>query len=270
MLNQLLDGHSVKHYDGFMDLPVNARGAIVVFHGQHSNHPGITEKFNRATNNLDWVLYVSIGDEGGTWPYHLLEHKNKKVWIQTPKPGLNKADRYLIEGYPPDCQDLLSSIGDIHRTYDWYFAGQVNHERRTECAKALSTMFHGKFCPTSGFWQGLGRDEYYTNMRMAKVIPCPSGPLTPDSFRFAEAMEAGCIPILDAYALDHVRGYWTVVFGTHPFRVIENWSYLPEMVQAVIDNFDEEQKKTQLWWKQYKQAMQTVWLSQDLISLRAM
>ena len=32
------------------------------------------------------------------------------------------------------------------------------------------------------------------------MIPCPSGPATPDSFRLWEALEAGCVPIADGYA----------------------------------------------------------------------
>jgi hypothetical protein len=275
MFREVLDGYPVEHCEGFGNLPLDARGMIFVFHGQaEAQKPNIAALFNKFTKELDWVLFVSLGDEGCDFPYSQLEHKNKCLWVQTPKPGKVKADRYLIEGYHPNTHaEIFNSIGSIGNPapcWDWFFAGQVTNPRRKECVDALCEINSGFLMTTEGFMQGMPQVEYYGHMRQARIIPCPSGPLTPDSFRFAEALECGCVPILDGHAPDGIKGYWDMVLGPHhPLPVIEDWSELPAMMQSLLVGYEAIQRYTQYFWKSYKLKLRGTWLSQDLIALDA-
>ena len=267
MLNEMFDCSGVEHYHGFGELPMEAQGAVIVFHGQQVLNP---QSLARLATELDWIIFVSIGDEGCYFPYHLLQHKNTRLWIQTPKPERVRADRYLIEGYPANCHEMLGKVGDIPRDLSWFFAGQITHDRRKEFADSLwNCPPRSIFWQTDGFGKGYSPEDYFYYMRRSKIVPCPAGPLTPDSFRFAEALEAGAVPILDAYAPDGVKGYWEMVLGSHPFHVVEDWATLPKVMEEILRNFEYEQRLTQYWWKHYKLQMKTIWLAQDLIALGA-
>lgn len=270
MFNELITLYDCRHVLGFPHLPIDAEGAIVVFHGQQESvKPRIGERLSDYARDLRWVIFVSIGDEGCDFPYSDLDHPNMRLWVQTPKPGKVKADRYLIEGYHPSTQAMLHSLPAIDRDLSWFFAGQVNHARRVECVNQLAQFPHGTLVSTLGFQQGMPLEEYYRHMRRARIVPCPAGPLTPDSFRFAEALEAGAVPILDGYAPDGIRGYWNMVLGDHPFAVLYDWSDLSYTMNVLLDSFERQQRLTQFWWKSWKLKMRQQWLPQDLAALGA-
>lgn len=294
-----------RHYSGFgpegdKQLP-NLKGAVVCFHGGNEaaigRGPVLAAMMSAETVRYEWVIFVSIGDEADEFPMHLLVHKNMRLYCQTPKPGKMNAsicDRLLIEGYPNDQRGILDTIGDIPRDLDYFFAGQVTHPRRHSCVKAMEayrtppTSQRGKasvvgvrqsadwydtksvIIKTTSFGAGLSHPSYYGFMRAAKVIPCPAGPATPDSFRAAEALECGCVPLLDAYSPDHVAGYWDLVFGeNHPFYIIEDWEKeLPFVMNHILGNWEEEARKCGVYWAKYKKDF-SGWLVKDMLALGA-
>ncbi len=269
----MLDQYPTQHY-GKGDVRPDG-GAVIVFHGGNVAHDLAADELNRWASGRPWCVFISIGDEGTDFPYERLERgKRRRLWVQTPKPGKVKADRYFIEGIPSDCRELLGAANGVARTLDWAYVGQINHERRYQMEQALLAYPHGPraMVTTKSFWDakgGLGRAEYYALMKQAKLVPCPAGLATPDSFRFAEALEAGCIPVLDACSLDGVKGYWEMVLGDgHPFVVIEDWSTFPEVAKRLLQPYtlSQMQKFTGHWWRSYKKRFDT-WLAHDLASL---
>src|SRR3989304_52293 len=111
-------------------------------------------------------------------------------------------DGFLGDGWPPDAPELIKEAGLGDKSIDWFFAGQITHIRRQQCKKVLDSIkkdkrYIGHLVETEKFTEGLPHKEYYNYMASAKVAPCPAGPETPDTFRFYEALEAGCVPIAD-------------------------------------------------------------------------
>lgn len=304
-LNDMLDRAGATHYWGYgieteRPLP-QSKGGMVVFHGGNEEAigrgPAIAAILSAETARWDYVIFVNIGDEASVFPCHLLVHKNFRVWSQTVKPGTMNAvtaDRLMIEGAPADCRTNLDTIGEIPRDLDYFFAGQITHPRRHACVKAMeayrtppvsqrgkSNVVGRAFNPdwydtksvivkTTSFGAGLSHDSYYRFMRAARVIPCPAGPATPDSFRAAEALECGCVPLLDAYSPDRVPGYWDLVFGeNHPFYIIEDWEKeFPFVMDNVLGNWEEEAERCAAFWTKYKKDF-SQWLLKDMISLGA-
>lgn len=302
-MNSALDALGARHHWGYgveaeRPLPQTG-GGVVVFHGGNEEAIGrgdaIAAILSAETARWDWVIFVNIGDEAGVFPCHLLVHRNYRVYSQTVKPGTKNAfvaDRFMIEGTPADCRPTLDKIGVIPRDLDWFFAGQVTHPRRHDCVNALEAYRkprrfkegygRGLAAPdgshdwyscssilikTQSFGAGLSHDTYYEFMRRAKVIPCPAGPVTPDSFRAAEALECGCVPLLDAWSPDRVPGYWDLVFGDHPFYVIEDWEKEFEFVMAsVLANWDVEAARCQEFWSRYKKDFSQWWV-RDMIAM---
>jgi hypothetical protein len=305
MLNELFDSHEVTHHTGFgIDShkePPKIDGAVVVFHGGNEaaigRGPALAAIMSAELMNYRWVLFISLGDEEDAFPLHLLAHKNFRVWTQTPKAGGQNAataDRYLIEGYHHDTRPILDSLPPHEKDLHWFFAGQVTHERRHRCMWALEASrdpfktitksdcgnagreefpITSILIKTKSFGAGLSHETYYEFMRRAAIIPCPAGPATPDSFRMAEALEAGCVPVLDAFSPDPHKapGYWDLVFGEdHPFFVLESWEneWKPVM-NEILHDYERHQRACQHFWRGYKLKFRQ-WLVKDMLSLGAL
>ena len=270
MLNTMLDANDVVHHTREW-MPQPGEGCVVVFHGGNERcGDQLAAYFNVRFRSLPFVIYISIGDEASDFPYHLLRHPAMKLWVQTAKPGKVAAHRYFLDGPPADCRSLLDAAGDLPRIYDWSFCGQNTHDRRHQLIDALhSTPGEHVLVTTQAFGDGLPHDAYYKIMKQTRVVPCPAGPATPDSFRFAEALEAGCVPVLDAFALDGVEGYWDLTLGKgHPFTVVRDWRTFPQVLADILPKWERIQRAQQFWWRGYKLRFAD-WLSRDLLALGA-
>jgi hypothetical protein len=107
-------------------------------------------------------------------------------------------------------------------------------------------------------------------MAVAKIIPCPSGPVTPDTFRLWEALESGCVPIVDASCpkIGFPPYFWERMFGEKPpFQLVHNWDCLPDLIQEQVNEWPSNAIALQGWWANY-QSFSYSWLMIDFNSLR--
>lgn len=266
-LNQMFDLYNCQHWSGVDNYPEGLEGAVVVVHG--GNERMRSRLITEIIRSLKWVLLITIGDESADFPHDQIKHPNLLRWIQTPRPGGDVAERYLLCGWPNDCQEFVAKVGDRNKYFDYFFAGQMTHSRRWELGVALQSLPNGMFVPTQGFGQGLGHEEYYRVMVQSRVVPCPAGPATPDTYRMCEALEAGAVPVLDAASIDGREGYWDLVLPNHPFTVLQNWSDFPPVMNSIWKHWPRDLEECQAYWSRYKEEFNN-WLGEDLRKLGAL
>jgi hypothetical protein len=85
---------------------------------------------------------------------------------------------------------------------------------------------------TSGFHaaDNLPVERYRQIMDDSIFVPCPAGNAVVESFRVWEALEAGCIPIVER------RGnfdYFATAFGPHPLPIVGTWQEAPELLRRL-------------------------------------
>lgn len=239
-----------------VDAVPEGEGAVIVIPGQQNKDH--VKRINAAIKQLPWCLIIVTGDEAGIFPIKELEHPKSLLYLMTPHldQDLAAVDRFIPEGYTPDTHVMIAKYEHEYllKPLGWSFAGQVTHQRRVEASNAMRMMRNGLIFPTTEFASGLGHEEYYRIMASTKVIPCPSGPTTPDTFRLFEALEAGCVPIADTMTpgASEPSHYWNVVLGAHPIPTIDDWSTLPDTVQYHIDVFPETNNRVFAWWQGFK------------------
>jgi len=249
-------------------VPIGFDGAVVVVPGRYDGALDITQA---AIEGMDWCVVMVTGDEASVYPWQDLKHERMRLWVQTPRPQLHEgAGRFFGVGYTPHTRPLLRELGPhVPRTNDWCFAGQVSHKRRKECVEVLRGMDGGVLVETPGFTQGLPHAEYARLLASTRVVACPSGPATPDTFRVWEALEAGCIPVADgmAYSYDS-RPYWRFLFGEDPpFPVVlDSWQTFPGILAELLDGWDEWANAVQAWWIAKKREMALA-LADDLAAV---
>jgi hypothetical protein len=131
--------------------------------------------------------------------------------------------------------------------------GQVTNSRRHELVGVLRGLPNGKLVETKGFSQGLDHEKYMSVLFDTKIAPCGGSPATADSFRVYEALEAGCIPVLDRYSAKRdTKNYWDKVLGKHPFYVVDNWNEFQGVYNKIMMDYPNEKVKVRTWWNKYK------------------
>lgn len=256
-INDIMDANKCgPHLPGWDGIPDGIDGAVIIVHG--GREVGRFQKLQDDIKNLNWVFLIFLGDEEASFPAECIQHPNMIAWVQEPIPGRHDfAERYLIDGYTPKTKHLRKLFAFNPRDLEWVFAGQVTHERRRACVDSLRLMnWGGVIVESKGYCQGVSVEEYHSLLSRAMIVPCPSGPHSPDAARPWEALECGAIPILDAFSSKiQTDDYWTYVLGQHPLPVVEDWRELPGLIIDLKEDWSTKSTIIQSWWHDYKMKM---------------
>lgn len=233
------------HHEDIAEVP-DGEGAIVVVPARHhvEHASGVTDAIAR----LPWVLLILCGDEEGVFPVDQVTHTNMRVWVQTPQPGRTypPGTRWLPNGPAPDAYTMTPP--NVPNDIPWSFSGQVTHPRRRECVSMLRGCgIDGTLVATAEFAAGLNHEDYYRLLSRTKIAPCPSGPVTSDTFRLWEALNAECVPIVDASPSHGGPGYWPMVLGVHPIPVVESWADAIPVMRDVLDKWPRKAVEVGAW-----------------------
>jgi hypothetical protein len=255
------------HAEGDPSCLPSSGGAVVALGARW--HVEDVGRLNEALGRLSWLILVLTGDEEGAFPVHLVSHPNMKVWLQTPHPhNRDFADRVIGDWWPPKCRtwsrewqdSFYPSLDGWHRD-SWFFAGNINNERRAECLDVLRARQNargdGTLKATRVFGAGFDYGEYMRLTLQAKVIPCPSGCFSSDTFRVYEAMEAGSVPVVDRSApkTPDETDYWETLFHVPPpFPILDHWSQFDAVCDEILADWPAWSNRCGAWWEAEKRA----------------
>lgn len=204
-------------------------------------------------------VIAHMGDESHDLSDRLIVRPFDNLWRQAQAPGEDRPDRYLTEGWRsetvPTIEKLRAEVPE--KDLLWAFSGQVTHSERMACYQQLKGRKDGQLVGTGGFGQGLAYDDYIRLLLRCKVAPCPSGPVTADTIRLHEALEAGCLPVCNRRAPGQPKSfnYWETVFGCEPFPCVDSWDELPGLLDKLSradGALDWSLSLAGEWWRAYK------------------
>lgn len=229
-------------------------------------------------SSMKWCLLFVSCDEEGIFPAESFSSDKTKVWIQNPDARQEYPScRKVFLGWPEDTTDIIKTIEQTvfkEKTL-WGFSGQLGHSSRIDCLNELSKRpeNEGYLNITGGFSQGLSRAEYFKMLCNIKIAPCPSGPQTPDTFRLWEAIEAGCIPIVNKTSptRPNATNYWKWMNPDCPIPSINSWSEIHDILDLFKRNegniLDRKIEQIRIWWENYKKQF-ALDLSKDVMELK--
>lgn len=242
------------HYDNPVEF--SEPGAIVIIPARHHADDISLRFLNEFLSKLDWAFVILTGDEEGVFDHHRLSHPNMVIWAQTPYPDKHADITGRIPDFsPPGTQLFLQSLpADREQLLRWSFVGQVNNQRRRECVAALEKISDGVLTTTPGFTLGLERSDYLRILTDSRIVACPSGCFTPDSFRVFEALDSGCIPVVDNAAPETgPNNYWPFLFGeVPPFPVLTSWDEFSGVKDQLLTDWPASANRVSSWWRRWK------------------
>ena len=150
------------------------------------------------------------------------------------------------------------------RRYTWSFAGNIEKSvasRDDRCAR----LDRRRTCSWLGQQRAFASEGQPRTPRprslspntpscMSETVfaPCPAGWQNLDSFRVCEALEAGCIPIVERRTS---YDYFRHLFGEHPMITVSDWSEAPASIaqlQADPDALEQRRLACETWWQEHK------------------
>jgi Exostosin family len=146
------------------------------------------------------------------------------------------------------------------RKYIWSFLGNKKASSRPEMLRALRPIepqFVYVYQAGAAGTQRMSRPEYHALLDDTVFAPCPMGNAMLETWRFYEALEAGCIPIIEARPWMH---YHKRLLGSHPIPTVYYWSQAGNLIKAMSKDSERLkilQRQIAGWWTQCKQTAQT-------------
>jgi hypothetical protein len=141
------------------------------------------------------------------------------------------------------------------RKYLWSFLGNQKAASRPEMFKALRPVepnfVHGYQAGTSGALK-LSRLEYAAILDETVFAPCPMGNANLETWRFYEALEAGCIPIIESRPW---LQYFHRLLGPLPVPMVNQWSHSAGLIKKLAgqpEKLNQIQQAVLAWWNGYK------------------
>lgn len=246
--------HNLVEHDNIDAVPAGD-GAVVCVPARFQD--GDATLLNKALAPLPWVVLILTSDEEASFPYEDLDHPNLTAWVQYPRPSRHDNARRLPLGSTTDTPGLDQHDGE-DRPLDWFFAGQITHHRRVDAARGIVGHENGLLLASSRFAGGFDQATYLQHLASSKVVLAPSGPVSPDSFRLWEALEAVALPIVDARAshYDPDEPYWPWLLEEDlPFPVIEDWDTVGDVVDDALLGWPANAVRASAWWQQTKRRL---------------
>lgn len=234
---------------------LNNKGAIVILPGAYQ--ASYIKEINRELSAYEWVLLIVTSDEENKFPIEKIKHPNIKIYLSYPRKGRHDNYGKIPLGYTTETRKNLSLE---NKDIDFFFSGQITHQRREECFKAIENKKNGVVFGTEGFSQGLKPSEYMQFMSRAKVAPAPAGAVSADSFRAYEALEAGAIPIADNISPNGSDGFWHYLLPYVPFPTLNDYKDLSGYIDDQLEDFQTKANKIQAWWIKYKRDLKNMFL----------
>lgn len=230
-------------------------GGLVIFNGRANKNDA--DWLIKMIAGMPWSVVIITGDEEHEFPWpRIPESKTRRVWVMQPDIEQSFLS-YMLPGgwYPNTREELVKHYESARsRTWPWFFAGQVTHQRRVDCFNQLVQDGRGKAIRTGGFMEGVDNETYMAFLADSKVVPCPSGPVTVDTARPLSALEAGCVPVLDARrTYGEQFDYWSLIFGKeHPFPEVYEWREWPYQIDTILPQWAELSNKCSAFWQRWK------------------
>jgi len=198
------------------------------------------------------MFLIHLGDESGVYDSSLIYNKFNYVWraFCSSRYFNNKKVSCLPIGYK---SGTLFKKEIVERKYKWAFLGTPHKSSRHDLLFQFSDIEPSFFHKTKKFNEKIiDVSEMSGILTSTEFIPCPNGFVHPETYRLYEALECGCIPIVE-----NAYKYYDRLFPNNPFIKIDRWiEAKPVIREWGDDQIKQKREECRTWWSQYKNQLQ--------------
>ena len=198
------------------------------------------------------MFLIHLGDETFAYDLSMVYNKFNYVWrtFCSNKYFNNKKVSCLPIGYK---SGTLFKKEAIERKYKWAFLGTPHKSSRHDLLFQLSDIKPSFSHKTKKFNEKIiDVSEMSEILTSTEFIPCPNGFVHPETYRLYEALECGCIPIVE-----NAYKYYDRLFPNNPFIKVDRWIEAKPVIRGWGDDqIKQKLEECRTWWSQYKNQLQ--------------
>ena len=197
------------------------------------------------------VFLFHLGDESGSYDLSSVYKNCNYIWRTFCS---NKYfENNKIKCIPIGCKSGVLSKHKNDRKYKWTFTGTPHKSSRHDLLFQLSDIKPSFSHKTKKFNEKIiDVSEMSKILTSTEFMPCPNGFVHPETYRLYEALECGCIPIVE-----NAYKYYDRLFPNNPFLKIDKWiEAKPIIKEWKQDQIVQKREECKTWWSQYKKKLQ--------------
>ena len=198
------------------------------------------------------VFLIHLGDESSTYDLSLIYHKFNFVWrgFCSNRYINNKKVSCLPIGYKSGTF-FKNEISE--RKYKWAFIGTPHKSSRHDLLFQLSDIEPSFSHKTEEFNKKIiEADKMSSILSSTEFVPSPNGFVHPETYRVYEALECGCIPIVE-----NAYKYYDRLFPGNPFLKVDKWIEAKHVIMEWgNEQTKQKRKECKTWWNKYKRRWQ--------------
>ena len=210
------------------------------------------KEFYEKLNLICSKIYLfHLGDEFGFYNLTPIYNICDYIWRSFCSSKYFKNEK--VKCIPLGYKSGVANKNKVDRKYKWAFTGTPHKSSRHDLLFQFSTI-EPFFCHKTEKFdrKNISTNEMSDVLSLTEFIPCPYGFFHPDSYRVYEALECGCIPIVE-----NAYQYYDRLFPNNPFIKIDKWKDAKPIIQGWNKNqIEKKSKECSLWWKKLKNDMQ--------------
>tara|TARA_B100000029_G_scaffold370199_1_gene364029 strand:- start:59 stop:940 length:882 start_codon:yes stop_codon:yes gene_type:complete len=192
------------------------------------------------------IFLLHLGDESGIYDFSSVYNNCNFIW----RPYCSNR---FFKNNKVQCIPIGYKSGVINqnntRKYKWSFVGTPHKTSRHDLLFQFSDI-KPSFChKTQKFDQKIiSVSEMSDVLSSTQFMPCPNGFVHPETYRLYEALECGCIPIVE-----NAYKYYDRLFPKNPFIKVDKWVE----AKSILNNWsnkkiNEKSDECVTWWSEYK------------------
>ena len=156
-------------------------------------------------------------------------------------------------GYKSGVREIINDK-NYQRTCKWTFTGTVHKSSRHDLLYQLGKINPNFVHKTEKFAEkgSLDSNEISKILSNTEFVPCPNGVVHPETYRLYEALECGCIPIVEK-----IYDYYDRLFPKNPFFKVNKWIEAKDFILDLNQNdIQKKQIECKKWWMNTKNELQ--------------
>ena len=205
------------------------------------------------SNKVKKIYLIHLGDEGGAekkdMVYSLCEH----VWRTFSLPMFQNSKNIssIPIGYKSNPKN--ENIEISKKSYLWSFMGTTHGSSRYDLLDKHKKI-EPNFVNLTGDFSGknsMDTENYYRILNNSIFAPIPHGYYHPETYRLYEALETGCIPIIE-----NPFNFFDNFLPNNPLPKVKRWQESSNLINNYISNekeIEKLQKNIQSWWSEHKE-----------------
>ena len=212
------------------------------------------------SNKVKKIFLIHLGDEGGAEKKDLVYSLCEHIWRTFSLPMFKNFKNVTSIPIGYKCDPIKDKINILKRNYKWSFLGTTHGSSRYDLLDKHKNIMPNFINLTEDFSgkKSMDTNDYYKILNNSIFAPIPHGYFHPETYRLYEALEAGCIPIIE-----NPFQFFDNFLPNNPLLSVNSWEDSSTIIKKYLENKKDIEilrNKINDWWTQHQENLKETFL----------